>query len=123
MLNFLPITLLATAATLVSAWDGDVDILFKRYAHADCNGLTHIAKDTHLHNPHCKTFDHHEPNFYGFSFAFDDAEDHRNAVDKYCEVIVFEQADCQGKAFTLGSTSASQNLFILQRPPSLTLLH
>ena len=106
MVNCLQLALLAVAATTsVSA----VDIRFRRYADADCVVHSHINKDTHLHNPHCKSFDHDEPAFW--SFIVGGPEDHTKDLNKKeCKATVFEQKDCKGVGYTLGGKPLSSHL-------------
>ncbi|KAK5127850.1 hypothetical protein LTR85_004967 [Meristemomyces frigidus] len=84
-----------------------VQVTFKRYSQPNCDTQFHIAKDTHLHNPHCKTFDHHEPPFE--SFMADPEDDISDVTNKKCQVVVFEAKDCQGKGYTMDDLKVSQN--------------
>ncbi|KAI7309113.1 hypothetical protein KC315_g13121 [Hortaea werneckii] len=92
---------LSTTSTLA------VEFKFRRFSQPDCNEKFHIAKDTHLHDPHCKTFDHHEPPFESFMAI---AEEHQGDVrEKFCEVVVFDQPECKGQGYTM----AGESFFII----------
>ncbi|RMY51189.1 hypothetical protein D0863_14663 [Hortaea werneckii] len=87
MHNLIHLALLALTTTSTLA----VEFKFRRFSQPDCNEKFHIAKDTHLHDPHCKTFDHHEPPFESFKAI---AEEHQGDVrEKFCEVVVFDQPE------------------------------
>ncbi|KAI7525249.1 hypothetical protein KC331_g17648, partial [Hortaea werneckii] len=95
MHNLMRLALLALSTTSTLA----VEFKFRRFSQPDCNEKFHIAKDTHLHDPHCKTFDHHEPPFESFKAI---AEEHQGDVrEKFCEVVVFDQPECKGKGYTM----------------------
>ncbi|KAI7186094.1 hypothetical protein KC324_g7234 [Hortaea werneckii] len=95
MHNLIHLALLALTTTSTLA----VEFKFRRFSQPDCNEKFHIAKDTHLHDPHCKTFDHHEPPFESFKAI---AEEHQGDVrEKFCEVVVFDQPECKGKGYTM----------------------
>ena len=89
--------ILAVAATQVSA----VDIKFRRYAQPGCNyDNNHIEADTHLHDPHCKTFSDKEPAFYSFEVIGED--DMEDLNEKLCKATVYHEEDCKGNGFTFG---------------------
>ncbi|KAI7349659.1 hypothetical protein KC354_g13129 [Hortaea werneckii] len=105
MHNLIHLALLALTTTSTLA----VEFKFRRFSQPDCNEKFHIAKDTHLHDPHCKTFDHHEPPFESFKAI---AEEHQGDVrEKFCEVVVFDQPECKGKGYTMaGETNPTPPL-------------
>lgn len=81
-----------------------VDILFKRYSQPGCDKETqHIAKDTHLDDNHCKTFDEDEPAYY--SFIVKPEDDIEDAYNKFCTATVYDQKDCHGNSFSYGGMS------------------
>ncbi|GAB1727300.1 hypothetical protein NU195Hw_g7746t1, partial [Hortaea werneckii] len=96
MHNLIHLALLAALSTTSTL---AVEFKFRRFSQPDCNEKFHIAKDTHLHDPHCKTFDHHEPPFESFMAI---AEEHQSDVRvKFCEVVVFDQPECKGQGYTM----------------------
>ncbi|GAB1739335.1 hypothetical protein NU219Hw_g4078t1 [Hortaea werneckii] len=96
MHHLMQLALLALSTTSTTL---AVEFKFRRFSQPDCNEKFHIAKDTHLHDPHCKTFDHHEPPFESFKAI---AEEHQGDVrEKFCEVVVFDQPECKGKGYTM----------------------
>ena len=100
MVQLITFGVMAIAATAVSA----IDIKFSRFAKHGCDSISHISADTHLHDPHCKTFDESEPRYYSFNWSTeDDGEDLDN---KQCQATVYSEADCHGEAqvFTLRGT-------------------
>ncbi|KAK4546543.1 hypothetical protein LTR36_001760 [Oleoguttula mirabilis] len=83
-----------------------VQVKFKRFSQPDCDSTFHIAKDTNLHNPHCKTFDHHEPPFESYwAYPEDDKKDMDN---KLCQIEIFEAANCKGNPYTMGDLKEAQ---------------
>lgn len=79
-----------------------VEFKFRRYSQPDCDPKFHIAADTNLHNPHCKTFDLDEPPFESF-YAM--AEEHQEDIkNKFCQIIAFDQPGCKGHAYTMAGT-------------------
>ena len=90
----------AIAVSTVSA----IDIKFRRFSRRGCHeGTEHIAADTHLHDPHCKSFDTDEPAFYSFNIEHEDNGD--DLKNKYCYAIIYDDTDCTGRAFTYGGLS------------------
>lgn len=82
-----------------------VHVTFRRFSEPDCPETNHIAKDTDLHNPHCKTFDHHEPPFESFlAIPNDDEED---MVNKLCQAVIYAEPGCKGAAFTFDGQYSS----------------
>lgn len=107
MVNMIKLAVLAIAAATASA----VDIKFARFAEVDCIfNDHHINKDTHLHNPHCKTFDEDEPKFESFLFTVED--DQEDLYNKLCKVTVFSESNCQGPSSTIGGKLPSSPLLL-----------
>ena len=94
MVSLKNLAVLAIAAATATAHS--LDIRFRRFAPPGSDEDNHISKDTHLHDPHCKTFDHHEPAFYSFSVIPESNED--DIYMKDCYVTVFDREECQGNA-------------------------
>ena len=106
MVNMIKLAILAIATSTASA----VDIKFARFADTDCIDHHHITKDTHLHNPHCKTFDPDEPKFESFMFTTEDDQD--DLYNKLCKAIVFSESNCQGESSTIGEMLPSPPLLL-----------
>lgn len=93
---------LAVLGSMALSTVSAVKITFKRYSQPGCHEDTqHIAADTHLESPHCKTFDTDEPAFY--SFKTHGEEDMDEVYEKYCYAVVYDGEGCHGHAFTYGS--------------------
>ncbi|KAK3718204.1 hypothetical protein LTR37_005319 [Vermiconidia calcicola] len=103
MVNMIKLAGLAVAITSTTA----IDITFRRFAKAGCDDLNHIAKDTHLHDPHCKSFDMHEPTFSSFQVSPEDDEDDLNT--KTCWATVYDGEDCTGQSNDFVDMSAYMN--------------
>lgn len=106
------LTLVALVAASASAgWfdrykfhSKNVELTFRRFSQEGCNEAYHIAKDTHLNDPHCKSFDDKEVPFHSFYAAVDEG----NTVKYECEVTVYDQKDCKGNSYVLeGAYTAS----------------
>lgn len=114
MVKLFGLAVMAVAITAVSS----LDIKFMRYSKAGCHeDFDHIAADTHLEDPYCKSFDTDEPAFYSFKIETEDeAEDLQN---KYCYAVVFDGEDCSGRAFTYGGMCAHESFLPspIQDPP------
>ncbi|KAK5137894.1 hypothetical protein LTR08_006663 [Meristemomyces frigidus] len=95
--------LMASAVTNVMA----LKVNFRRYSQPDCDTNFHIAKDTHLDSPHCKTFDHHEPPYESFVAVPED--DVNDITNKFCQIVAYEQADCKGQGATMGDMQVAAN--------------
>lgn len=107
--NLASLGLLTLAVTNTMA----VQVKFMRFSQPACDTNFHIAKDTYLHNPHCMTFDEHEPPFE--SFMADPEDDISDVTNKQCEILVYEQKNCKGNAYTMSGRSLH-----LPSPISLT---
>lgn len=95
-----------------------LEIKFIRYSRRGCTSdAYHIAADTNLENPYCKTFDSDEPAFYSFKIEHEDDGD--DLKENYCQATVYDQAGCTGKAFTRGGEFAS---LAVSLPPNVSCL-
>jgi len=95
-------TLLAFATSSVMA-SHIVKVNFRRFSHEGCSETFHIAKDTHLEDPHCKTFDHDEPPFMSFTSNIENGD----VIKHACHVTVFDQPNCKGTGFTMADLQNS----------------
>ena len=91
----LGLSLLASAIPNVMA----VKVTFRRFTHEGCNDNFNIAKDTHLDDTHCKTFDHDEPPFMSFSAIPEKDQD--DITKKLCYIVAYADRKCTGKAYTM----------------------
>ena len=95
---------------LITAWASALEVTFRRFATTDCLDEHHINKDTHLNNPHCKTFDEDEPVFRSFMAIPEDNKDEIFTLN--CSATVYSDKSCMGNSFSLGGKLASPpNIF------------
>lgn len=101
------LAIMALASTALA-----LDVKFRRYADKWCSDDKHIRKDTHLHNPWCKTFSLNEVSFESFKITVED--DKSDLFNYVCDATAFEEPDCQGKSWS--STSKCSCFGSLRQP-------